>query len=205
MQPADLDAPTPCASWNVRGLINHFVGTARWWAGVVSGEEGVTDADYADGDFVAAYEERIRIALAAFEADDALDRATWLPFGEFSGAAVRGMAALDQFTHGWDLARAIGYPTDLDPDLAAQLLGQARMAITDAYRGPEGEAPFGPVASAPARGLRPYGICVLTVTSAGIRRVSSFGDASLIPVFGYRPDIPAPVTLPSGPKACAAR
>jgi RNA polymerase sigma-70 factor (ECF subfamily) len=44
--------------------------------------------------------------------------------------------------------------------------------------------------------LQPYGICVLTVTSAGIRRVSSFGDASLIPVFGYEPDVPAPALLP---------
>jgi RNA polymerase sigma-70 factor, ECF subfamily len=42
--------------------------------------------------------------------------------------------------------------------------------------------------------LRPYGICVLTVTNSGISRVSSFGDASLIPVFGYRPEVPAPVT-----------
>jgi RNA polymerase sigma-70 factor, ECF subfamily len=40
--------------------------------------------------------------------------------------------------------------------------------------------------------LQPYGICVLTVTSAGISRVSSFGDASLLPVFGYRSDRPAP-------------
>jgi uncharacterized protein (TIGR03086 family) len=154
VQPADLDAPTPCASWNVRGLINHFVGTARWWAGVLSGEAQVTDADYASGDFVAAYEESIRIALAAFEADGVLSRTIRLPFGEFPGAVVRGMAALDQFTHGWDLARAIGYPADLDPDLAAELLGQARLGITDALRGTEGAAPFGPVAQAPA-GARP--------------------------------------------------
>jgi RNA polymerase sigma-70 factor (ECF subfamily) len=46
--------------------------------------------------------------------------------------------------------------------------------------------------------LQPYGICVLTVTSEGICRVSSFGDASLIPVFGYRPDVPARVALPGG-------
>jgi uncharacterized protein (TIGR03086 family) len=150
VQPADLDTPTPCASWNVRGLINHFVGTARWWAGVLAGESDVTDADYAGGDFVAAYEESIQIALAAFEADGALDRTVRLPFGEFPGTVVRGMAALDQFTHGWDLARAIRYPTDLDPDLAARLLGQASMAITDAYRGADGEAPFGPVVHAPA-------------------------------------------------------
>ncbi len=52
--------------------------------------------------------------------------------------------------------------------------------------------------------LEPYGICVLTVTSAGIRRVSSFGDASLIPVFGYRPDFPAPVTPGAAGKPAAA-
>jgi uncharacterized protein (TIGR03086 family) len=150
VQPSDLDAPTPCASWNVRGLINHFVGTARWWAGVLTGEADGTDADYAGGDFVTAYEESIRIALAAFDADGALDRTVRLPFGEFPGTVVRGMAALDQFTHGWDLARAIGYPTDLDPGLAAELLGQARMAISDGFRGPDGEAPFGPVAYAAA-------------------------------------------------------
>jgi RNA polymerase sigma-70 factor (ECF subfamily) len=36
---------------------------------------------------------------------------------------------------------------------------------------------------------QPYGICVLTVTSAGIRRVSSFGDPGLVTVFGFRPDM----------------
>jgi RNA polymerase sigma-70 factor, ECF subfamily len=32
-----------------------------------------------------------------------------------------------------------------------------------------------------------YGICVLTVTTEGIRRVTSFGDPSLLPAFGFRP------------------
>jgi RNA polymerase sigma-70 factor (ECF subfamily) len=35
---------------------------------------------------------------------------------------------------------------------------------------------------------QPYGICVLTVTSAGIRRISSFGDPGLVTMFGFRPD-----------------
>jgi RNA polymerase sigma-70 factor, ECF subfamily len=35
---------------------------------------------------------------------------------------------------------------------------------------------------------QPYGICVLTVTGAGIRRISSFGDPSLVTLFGFRPD-----------------
>jgi hypothetical protein len=59
------------------------------------------------------------------------------------------MAAIEQFTHGWDLARAIGYPADLDPGLAGELLSQARLAITSAYRGPDGQALFGPAAQAP--------------------------------------------------------
>jgi RNA polymerase sigma-70 factor (ECF subfamily) len=36
---------------------------------------------------------------------------------------------------------------------------------------------------------QPYGICVLTVTGAGIRRISSFGDPGLVTLFGFRPDM----------------
>ena len=150
IQPGQLDAPTPCASWDVRSLINHVTGSARWWAGTITGAADPAAADYAAGDYAAAYQESIQIALAAFGADGVLDRTVRLPFGELPGAVVLGMAATEQFTHGWDLAWATGQPTDLDPDLAAELLAQARLAITDAYRGPDGEALFGPVRQAPA-------------------------------------------------------
>ncbi len=36
--------------------------------------------------------------------------------------------------------------------------------------------------------FQPYGICVLTVSGAGILRISSFGDPGLVSVFGFRPD-----------------
>jgi RNA polymerase sigma-70 factor (ECF subfamily) len=35
---------------------------------------------------------------------------------------------------------------------------------------------------------QPYGVCVLTVTEAGIARITSFGDPHLLPVFGFDPD-----------------
>lgn len=35
---------------------------------------------------------------------------------------------------------------------------------------------------------RPYGVCVLTVTDAGIARITSFGDPGLLAVFGFEPD-----------------
>lgn len=158
VEPSQLAAPTPCASWDVRALINHFVGTARWWARTAAAgaaaEGEAADADYASGDFVAAYEESIQLAVATFKAEGILEKMIVLPFGEFPGVALRGFAATDQFAHGWDLARAIGHHANLDPDLAAGLLSQSRIAITDAFRGPDGQAPFGPVRTAPG-GARP--------------------------------------------------
>jgi uncharacterized protein (TIGR03086 family) len=148
--PGDLGAATPCASWNARALVNHFVGTARWWAAVVAGQDAGAEADYAAGDFVAAYEESIRRVTAAFAADGALDRTVGMPLGEFTGAVLRDLAATEQFVHGWDLARAIGYPAALDPELASRLLGRARLTVTEEYRGPDGQALFGPVVEAPA-------------------------------------------------------
>ena len=48
---------------------------------------------------------------------------------------------------------------------------------------------------------QPYGICVLTVTDAGIRRISSFGDPGLVTMFGFRPDMtPAKDTEPGSPR-----
>lgn len=61
-----------------------------------------------------------------------------------------GLATMEQFTHGWDLARAIGRPADLDPGLAAGLLSLARLAVADAFRGPDGQALFGSARGAPA-------------------------------------------------------
>jgi RNA polymerase sigma-70 factor (ECF subfamily) len=37
-------------------------------------------------------------------------------------------------------------------------------------------------------GYQPYGICVLTVTSQGIRQILSFADPSLVTLFGFQPD-----------------
>jgi uncharacterized protein (TIGR03086 family) len=158
VQPTDLDAPTPCASWDVRALVNHFVGSTRWWARTIADDTDAdadadtdgAEADYAARDFVAAYEESIRIAVAAFGIDGAMERTVLLPFGEFAGAVLLDLAATEQFTHGWDLARAIGQPANLDPELAAGLLGKSTLAVTDAYRGPDGHAMFGPAREVPA-------------------------------------------------------
>jgi uncharacterized protein (TIGR03086 family) len=148
--PEQLDAATPCSSWDVRALANHFVGSARWGASVALGTaDQLTDQDYAAGDLLASYDDSIKDVLATFESAGVLEKTVELEFGRFSGAELMGMVVLDQFVHGWDLARAIGHPTDLDPELAGELLETAQVTILDAYRGPEGEAVFGPALKAP--------------------------------------------------------
>jgi len=146
--PDQLDLPTPCASWKVRNVINHLVGLSGWFGEGI--RAGVTppqprETDYTDGDFLAAYDDGIRASLAAFGAPGALDQTVKLPFGDFPGTMFLGLATNDTFTHGWDLAKATCQSTDLNPPLAEQLLAQARAAIPESFRGPDGTAPFGPI------------------------------------------------------------
>ncbi|HYU39408.1 MAG TPA: TIGR03086 family metal-binding protein [Acidimicrobiia bacterium] len=147
-----LDLPTPCASWTVRDLVNHIVGGTTYFA--VTAETGtgtappVGDADHTAGDFKAEFEQGAERAVKAFSADGAMEKVMTLPFGELPGSIFVLVAANDTFTHGWDLATATGQPTDLDPALAARLL-EAAQFIPDEFRGPDGQAPFGPKVDVP--------------------------------------------------------
>lgn len=145
----EMDKPTPCASWNVRDLIDHLVGGATYFA--VTAESGVAPtatAEPFDGDFKVGYDQGAARAVEAFSADGAMDKTMKLPYGDLPGSVFVFIAAIDTFTHGWDLARATGQSTDLDPALAEQLL-KAAAIIPDEMRGPDRQAPFGPKVEAP--------------------------------------------------------
>lgn len=140
-----LDDPTPCSSWSVRELVNHIVGGAHWFgASTEAGEAAdVGEQDWTAADMVASFDEGTARAIAAFEAPGAQEKIIKLPFGEFPGSAYMGLATTDCFTHGWDLAKATGQSTDLDPELAEEILVQATQSISDQFRGDE-PMPFGP-------------------------------------------------------------
>jgi uncharacterized protein (TIGR03086 family) len=151
VRPDQLSADTPCASWKVSDLINHIVGGQYFFATAANGEPLSTDPapDFSAADFNSAFAAGNEQCLAAFGADGAMEKIMHLPFGDMPGSAFVGLAAVDTFIHGWDLARATGQNSDLNPELAAGLLAGARMAIAPAFRGPDGKAPFGPELTAP--------------------------------------------------------
>lgn len=145
----DLGRETPCASWKVADLINHIVGAQAFFTSGLKGTPPSSSGDPAAGDFVAAYDEASSACLAAFSEDGVMGTMYTLPFGQMPGSAFVGIATTDTFTHGWDLARSLGRPTDLDPELAAALLAQAKVFISPAFRGEEGKAPFAAEQAAP--------------------------------------------------------
>jgi len=151
--PADqLELATPCASRDVRALVNHIVrGTGYFATAVSTGSSADRVAvDDTAGDMIAAYDDGAAHAVAAFGTPGASERMVTLPFGTLPVSVFIGIAATDAFSHGWGLARATGQSTDLDADLAAQLLERARASLPDAFRGSDGKAPFGPATEVPA-------------------------------------------------------
>ncbi len=135
---------TPCASWKVSDLINHIVGGQYFFlAGVTGTPPAGGEVDHSAGDYLSSFDEASGKVVEAFSADGVLEKMFTLPFGEMPGSAFMGLVVTDTFQHGWDLAKATGQGTDLAPELAAAILAQARAAIQDGFRGPEG-APFGP-------------------------------------------------------------
>jgi uncharacterized protein (TIGR03086 family) len=125
-----MSAPTPCTEWDVSALVDHVIG-GNGWVQQLAGRE------------IASVPEEKSEALAAsaagaqsvFAADDGMSRMFELPFGTMPGVAFVGLRASDVFMHAWDLAKATGQSTDLDPELAAEALAAAKMRIQPAMRG----------------------------------------------------------------------
>jgi uncharacterized protein (TIGR03086 family) len=157
VKPSQLEEPTPCKSWKVRDLINHMIDAPTFAARVMetgSWENGTDESvDHASGDYIVAYDAATSRAIDSFRAEGAMAKMVTLPFGEMPGGAFVNIAIGDAFAHGWDLAKATGQSTDLDPDLASEILDAVRPMLPDEMRGADGQSPFGPqvevVAGAP--------------------------------------------------------
>jgi uncharacterized protein (TIGR03086 family) len=132
-----MTAPTPCAEWDVRALLNHVIGTL-WLSQALLGDGqprypmmpgGLPGVDLPGDDPVAAYAEAAQAALASAGEGDALTRLHVTPLGEMPGPVLAGFTTLDIFVHGWDLAKATGQSVVLDDAMAAHVLGFAEQAL----------------------------------------------------------------------------
>jgi len=127
-----LALPTPCEDWPVDDLIDHIVSATRFFADIAGAEpasEGEEWPSYAGTDFVAAFGEHARRAVAAFSAPGAMERTMALPTGPAPGSRCIQVATGEIFVHGWDLAKAIGQPMPPCADVAGALLSSDWMQL----------------------------------------------------------------------------
>lgn len=143
VRPDQLGLPTPCADWDVRGLLGHLVEANRMFT-VAAGAE---PAEVLGDDPLKAYEVSTEEVRRAWHRPGLLDGEVTLPFGTFPGWVAVRMHFVDHLVHGWDLAAATGQDATLDPELAQEAFAEMSEALVDAPRGPQ--LPFGPAVDWP--------------------------------------------------------
>jgi uncharacterized protein (TIGR03086 family) len=147
---SQFGAPTPCAEFDVRALLNHMIGGNFLFVNVAAGEPGEpipATGDFIHNDALAPYRESADAVSKAWSDPSVLERTVHLPFGDFPGAFAIGIHTVETIAHGWDLAKATGQPSELDAELYA-VAWQNCKDIDDSFRGPG--RPFGPAVTAPA-------------------------------------------------------
>lgn len=127
-----LEAATPCASFNLRQVLEHMIGGATMFAAAFRGTQppdGPLPADV-----VAAFPVAMGELQAAMRSPGALDRTIAAPFGEVPGETFARFVALDGLVHGWDIATATGQTYQPPAEVVAEVDAFARQAIGDDMR-----------------------------------------------------------------------
>jgi uncharacterized protein (TIGR03086 family) len=124
--PGQLDNPTACANFTVRGVLQHMIGGAAAFAAAYRGQQpSAPDLTDPLGSFGPASDDLV----AAISAPGALERTIRAPFGEVSGDAFARFVVLDALVHGWDLATATAQPYAPPEELVAEAFAFARETI----------------------------------------------------------------------------
>jgi uncharacterized protein (TIGR03086 family) len=128
--PDQLDLPTPCDQFTVRGVLEHLIGGATAFAAAFRGE---APTEPAVDDPLAAFGPALGDLVAAITAPGALERTVQTPFGALPGATFARFVVLDGMVHGWDLATATGQGYEPPAALVAEASEFAR-GVLDGLR-----------------------------------------------------------------------
>ena len=139
VRPEQAALPTPCASWNVRDLVEHIVDEIHQFALVTAGGTRGKTLPLTTGDWPAAYREQADALLAAWRSPGAFDRTIVFPFAEMPAAWTIDQQVSELVIHAWDLAKATGQPTELDRALGEHVLAWSAGVLTAEVRGSESD------------------------------------------------------------------
>ena len=122
------DLPTPCTEWTVSELVNHMLLGTRMSVQLLAGSSQQEVIAGLGDDLMAGNQDPIAdfVALATqmqegFAAPNGLEGTVDHPMGEIPRTMFVGFRIMDNATHAWDLARAIGADDTLDSDVVQRV------------------------------------------------------------------------------------
>jgi uncharacterized protein (TIGR03086 family) len=130
---ADLGRPTPCANFDVAGVLEHMIGGASMFAPGFRGD-GSAPNPPTEGSVFDRWNAAMGALMESVHTDGAQDNTIASPFGEVSGAYFARYVALDGITHAWDLATATGQSVNAPDALVAEIDAFARELLQPAMR-----------------------------------------------------------------------
>jgi uncharacterized protein (TIGR03086 family) len=133
VDPQQLDALTPCTEWTVGDVIEHVIG-GNERVGIRAGLRSEPAAR--PEDLIEAHRATAAAAQQVFAAPNGMTTMFELAIGPVPGSVFVRMRTIDALAHAWDLAKATGQSTDLDPELASHLLAASRLQEIGTLRGP---------------------------------------------------------------------
>jgi uncharacterized protein (TIGR03086 family) len=143
-----LNLPTACGDWDVRGVVNHLVQGNLSAIAAAYDEPRPEPVDRLGDDFRGAFARSLAEVTAVLEKPGMLERDVRTPIGPATGAFLVQMRLNEYLAHGWDIADATGQPTDLEPEIAERALAAWQGRFGEVPR--ESGGPFGPEVAAPA-------------------------------------------------------
>ncbi len=143
----DLTAPTPCAGYDVRGLLNHLLYWGPWLLAAGRREDppipavGEAEAALVTADWRADLEKQTETLVEVFGTPSAWTGTTSLGSAPMPSAVVGAMVLGEFVLHGWDLARASGRSCSYAPEAATAVyesaLAMGEQARSMGVYGPE--------------------------------------------------------------------
>lgn len=125
---SDLGAATPCQEWDLRTLVNHFVGTSGAFArlgrgdGIDPADPWGSKADVTAGDWAGRLADNLAAIGEGWASPQRWEGSVDTGGHEVPMKSLGELGLIEVILHGWDLARTTGQPLDVPTDVAAELL-----------------------------------------------------------------------------------
>jgi uncharacterized protein (TIGR03086 family) len=139
VRPSDLSAPTPCAEWNLRQVLDHLLGALALHLDAAHGlpvdpSRVGAGTDWSGAEPVAAFAAVAARGARTWREPGVLDGTWTLPMGPVPGSILAMLHLTEVVVHGWDVGRATGENVVIPAELAEPALEFSRGFATEAHR-----------------------------------------------------------------------